>query len=111
MAQEPATALVTLIPTARPPRVEEIKDVAIPTDTAKHRNRTADPAYRGGNPWCRSDQAVAVSAGEGGARRLSAMEGRFLPRPASRSCAARRDGAAIRRADDRSRGARPSRRP
>src|SRR5438132_7631261 len=82
---------------ARPPRVEETKDVAIPTDAAKHRNRTADPAYRCGNPWCRSDQAVAAAAGEGGARRLPEMEGRLLSQPASRSCAARRDGAAIRR--------------
>src|SRR5215471_5660164 len=95
---------------ARPLRVEETKDVAIPTDAAKHRNRTADPAYRRGNLWCRSDQAVAATAGEGGARRLPEMEGRLLSQPASRSRAARRDGAASRRADDRSRRARPPRR-
>src|SRR5208282_6023977 len=99
---------------ARPHRVEETKDVAkdiaTPTDAAKHRNRTADPAYRCGNLRCRSDQAVAATGGEGGARRLPEMEGRLLSQPASRSYAARRDGAAIRRADDRSRRARPSRR-
>ena len=73
------------------------------------RGRPADAAHRSGDPGRRSQQAPAAAAVERGPRRFPEMEGRVLPRPEPRSCAACRDGPPVRRADDRPCGVRPCR--